>query len=247
MMRAPRWLTERPIAHRGLHTAAAGIVENTPSSFAAAMAGNYAIECDLQLTRDGEAVVFHDDTLDRLTTERGPVKSRSLAELQNVAFQAGHDRMPSLGELLTLVNGKVPLVIELKSHWDGDDRLTLCALRTLESYDGPYAVMSFDPDIVEQLATHAPDVTRGITADRGTDPYYDILPAARREELQRFAHLPHTRPHFASFDFHDLPFAPVKAFRDAGHPVITWTIRTAAEARKALLHSDQITFEGFAA
>jgi glycerophosphoryl diester phosphodiesterase len=246
-MRALSWLVERPIAHRGLHRKADGIVENTQSAFAAAMAGNYAIECDLQITADGEAVVFHDETLDRVTEGAGLVKAHSTKDLQKISYRFGKDRMQTLGELLDQVAGKVTLVIELKSHWDGDDSLALRALQVLESYTGPYALMSFDPDIVAQLAEFSPRSIRGITADRATDSYYSMLPVSRRLEMQTFSHLARTRPHFVSFYFRDLPFAPVQSIRAAGHPVITWTIRNATEAAVARRYSDQITFEGYTA
>ncbi|MFO1034568.1 MAG: glycerophosphodiester phosphodiesterase family protein [Hyphomicrobiales bacterium] len=246
-MRALSWLVDRPIAHRGLHKVEAGLVENTAGAFAAAIAGNYAIECDLQITADGEAVVFHDETLERVTTSQGWVKSHTVKQLHGIAYRHGKDRMQTLGELLDQVGGRVPLIIELKSHWDGDDHLTLRALRVLEHYKGPHALMSFDPDMVAQMAEFSPRTVRGITADRATDSYYNMLPVPRRLEMQRFSHLARTRPHFASFYFRDLPFAPVQAFRAAGQPLITWTIRSEEQARLARRYSDQITFEGYSA
>jgi glycerophosphoryl diester phosphodiesterase len=241
------WLTARPIAHRGLHARKRGFVENTESAFTAAIAGNYAIECDLQITGDGEAVVFHDETLERLTTFEGWVNQHTMKQLKAIPIKDSADRMQTLAELLDQVQGTVPLVIELKTHWDGGTALAARALAVLEGYAGPYAVMSFDPDLVAAIAELSPNTVRGITADRATDSYYDILPAERRDSLRRFDHLHRTKPHFASFYFRDLPFEPVQKFRDEGHPVITWTIRNAEEERQARLHSDQVTFEGYAA
>src|SRR5689334_25440586 len=117
------WLTSRPIAHRGLHDLMSGIVENTASAFAGAIKRGYAIECDLQLTADGEAVVFHDDSLDRLTLATGPVRTRPLAELQSLHLRDTADRIPTLRELLGEVADRTPLLVELKSDWTGDRRL----------------------------------------------------------------------------------------------------------------------------
>jgi glycerophosphoryl diester phosphodiesterase len=246
-MRDLSWLLARPIAHRGLHQKKHGILENTPSAFSGAMAQNYAIECDLQISADGEAMVFHDETLDRLTTQTGLLKARTRKTLQTIELKNSTDHMQTLGELLDQVQGRVPLVIELKTHWDGDVALVQRALKVLEPYGGPYALMSFDPDLVAALAELSPQTVRGITADRGVDPYYDMLPPVRRSELQQFSHVARTRPHFTSFRFQDLPFAPLQALRDHGHTLITWTIRSPEQEQTARRYSDQITFEGFAA
>jgi glycerophosphoryl diester phosphodiesterase len=240
------WLLKRPIAHRGLHNKSEGVIENTATAFAGAMDGNYAIECDLQITADGEAVVFHDETLDRLTTDKGLLKERTAKSLKAVNFTNSNDRMQTLGELLDQVNGKVPLVIELKSHWNSDLALAERALRLLAAYKGPYAIMSFDPDLVAAIAELSPSTVRGLTADRTVDPYYDNLSYYRRLEM-RTLNLARTRPHFISFYFRELPFAPLSDYRNAGYPVITWTIRSKAQEIEALRYSDQVTFEGYAA
>src|SRR5882757_9473503 len=122
-MRAPDWLTARPVAHRGLHDLARGIIENMPGAIRAAIDGNFSIEVDLQLTADGEAMVHHDDALGRLTEGSGALKDKTAAQLKQVVFKDTPERMMSLGDLCTLVAGRVPLVIEVKSHFDGDRKL----------------------------------------------------------------------------------------------------------------------------
>jgi len=246
-MRDLSWLVARPIAHRGRHDWKNGLVENSQSAFAAAISGNYAIECDLQITREGEAVVFHDETLDRVMQAKGWVNQHSVAELKALSYRHGKDRIQTLAEMLTQVAGKVPLVIELKSHWNGDEALALRALKVLEPYDGPYALMSFDPDVIATVATYSPQTVRGIVADRVVDSYYAGLSFDRRMEMRHFSHLSRTRPHFVSFNYMELPFQPVQNIRAAGHPVISWTIHSQAAANQARRYSDQITFEDFAA
>ena len=239
------WLTARPIAHRGLHNHASGIAENSASAFAAAMARNYAIECDLQIIASGEAMVFHDETLNRMTGIRGRLYSRTFEKLKRIPLLGGPDRIQTLGELLHQVQGRVPLVIELKSRWTGDISLAERALDVLASYAGPYALMSFDPDLVDAVRLLSPHTPRGIVADRVTGSSYAVLPFSQRLSLRRMDHIDRTQPDFVSYYFRDLPFSPVSAHRAAGHPVISWTIRSEAEAAQARRYSDQITFEGF--
>jgi glycerophosphoryl diester phosphodiesterase len=107
--------------------------------------------------------------------------------------------------------------------------------------------MPFDPDIVENVRLRSPDTVRGIVTDRAVDPFYDNLPFTRRLDLRNFLHMTRTMPHFISYQWADLPFPPVTAFRKAGRPVISWTIRSREAAAQALRYSDQITFEGFLA
>src|SRR5947199_5655307 len=145
-MRAPDWLTARPVANRGLHDFARGIIENMPGAAQAAVAGNFAIECDIQLTGDGEAMVHHDDELGRLTEGSGALLEKTAAELKAIAFKDTPERMMSLGDLCTLVAGRVPLVIEVKSHFDGDRRLVSRMAEVLGTYSVPAVGMSFDPD-----------------------------------------------------------------------------------------------------
>jgi glycerophosphoryl diester phosphodiesterase len=244
-IRALEWLTANPIAHRGLHNSAMSIVENSATAFAAAISNNYAIECDLQLSHDGEAMVFHDETLDRLTDQRGWVKNYTSRRLKSARFKHGPDKMQTLDELLEQVDGRVTLVIELKSLFDGNWCLAKRAIDILSLYRGPHCLMSFDPDMIAAVAALSPGTIRGITADRTTDAYYSMLPVARRLDMRHFRHLEKTRPHFISFNFRDLPFTPVQSIRAKGYPIISWTIRSREEEQQALRYSDQVTFEDF--
>ena len=243
-LRRLAWLTERPIAHRGLHDAARGIVENTAGAFAAAMRRGYAIECDLQLSADGEAMVFHDATLDRVSVARGRVSGQAATALQRVALRHTADRIQTLPELLRQVEGRVPLVIELKSHWDGSLALARRSAECLGSYGGPVALMSFDPDVVAGLARLAPSIPRGLVAER--ESVMEVrIDLARRLELRHFSHVARSRPHFLSYHVDGLPYGPSRAFRQAGLPVICWTVSDARTASWSRRYADQITCEGF--
>ena len=214
-------------------------------AFSAAIKHGYAIECDIELTKDCEAIVFHDDEIDRLLDGKGMVKTFTTKELKKKRYRHGNDQIQTMGEILEQVDGRTTLVIEIKSLWDEDMTLTHRALDVLADYQGPHALMSFDPHIIACVAERSPVTVRGITADRVTDPYYNMLSLARRLEMQSFSHLPRSKPHFVSFDANGLPFAAVGEIRDRGHPVICWTIRSPEQATQALRYADQITFENY--
>ncbi|MDO9335838.1 MAG: glycerophosphodiester phosphodiesterase [Caulobacter sp.] len=246
-MRAPAWLTARPVAHRGLHDRARGVIENMPGAMAAAIAGNFSIEVDLQLTADGEAMVHHDDELGRLTIGSGPLRSHTAAELKQVAFKDTDERMMSLADLCALVDGRVPLVLEVKSHFDGDRRLVGRMADILKSYAGPVAVMSFDPDQVLALREWLPALPRGITAERRYDDgEWMQLPPAQRDGMKQLRHAFRTRPHFVAYRVNDLPApAPWIARNLFGCALLTWTVRTPEQRAIATEHADQMIFEGF--
>ena len=246
-MRAPDWLTARPVAHRGLHDAARGIIENMPGAAEAAIAGNFAIECDVQLTADGEAMVHHDDELGRLTDGGGPLLAKTAAELKAVAFKGTAERMMALSDLCALVAGRVPLVIEVKSHFDGDRRLVARMAQVLGSYSGPAAGMSFDPDQVLALREKLPELPRGIIAQRTyDDDYWTKLTREQRADMLHLRHVFRTRPHFVGFWVEQLPApAPWIARSLFGLPLLAWTVRTPEQREHAAHYADQIIFEGF--
>jgi glycerophosphoryl diester phosphodiesterase len=241
------WLIARPVAHRGLHDAQKSIIENTPSAFTAAIAGHYGIECDLQITADGEAMVHHDDALGRLTDGDARLDSMTSADLKRVPFKATVDRMITLGELCDLVAGRATLMIELKSRFDGDRRLVARAADVLAGYAGPAAVMSFDPAQIAALHALAPERTRGMVAERRYRHHeWDRLPAATKRAMIYFRHARRTWPQFIAYSVADLPATiPTLARKLFGLPLLTWTVRSADDRRKAEHYADQMIFEGF--
>lgn len=245
-MDALDWLVRRPIAHRGYHRRGAGRVENTLAAARAAMAHDFAIECDLQVTSDGHAVVFHDDHLERLTDGRGPIRALSLAEVRRLTLRDAGEPIPTLAELLDTVAGRVPLVIEMKSPWNGDRRLERAAAPLLAAYRGPAAVMSFDPDSMRAMRGLLPSMPRGLTADAfRPDPEMPAFDAWQRYRLSHLLAATEVGASFVSYGISDLPaLAPALALA-RGLRLITWTIRTRAELAKARRWTEQITFEGF--
>jgi glycerophosphoryl diester phosphodiesterase len=245
IMRNLKWLTARPLAHRGLHDASAGVIENTASAFAAAIAGGYGIECDLQISADGEAMVHHDDALGRLTEGSGRLAEMSAAAIRQVRFKASADLILTLGELCELVDGRTAVVLELKSRFDGDRRLAQRAVEVLTSYKGPVAAMSFDPALVAAVRAISPRLPRGIVAQRHYDDWPGLPPALRRR-MTYLLHLLRTRPHFIAYAIKDLPaLAPLAARMILRLPLLTWTVRSEDERRRATAYADQMIFEGW--
>jgi glycerophosphoryl diester phosphodiesterase len=246
-VRAPDWLTARPVAHRGLHDVARGIIENMPAAALAAVNANFAIECDIQLSADGEAMVHHDDALGRLTEGSGALRGKTAAELKAVRFKNTDERMMTLGDLCALIAGRVPLVIEVKSHFDGDRRLVKRMAEVLAGYSGPAVGMSFDPDQVMALRELMPQLVRGIVAEHEyTEAEWPEASAEQRRDMTHLRHAFRTRPHFVAYWVNELPaIAPWIARNVFGLPLLSWTVRTPEQRARAARYADQMIFEGF--
>src|SRR6266852_1669548 len=217
------WLIARPIAHRGWHDAAAGVIENT----------QYAIEVDLQVTADGDAVVHHDEVLGRVTDGRGRIDALTAAELKRVAFRATTDRMLTIGELCDLVSGRATLVLELKSRCDRDPRLFSRIAKVLAAYAGPAAAMSFDPWQVEMLRAFAPVLPRGMVAQRRRRGS-ERDGAGRSRGLAYLRRAAAARPQFIAYAVDDLPAAAPLLLRHVLRlPLLAWTVRNERERRLA--------------
>jgi glycerophosphoryl diester phosphodiesterase len=250
MADALQQLMARPIAHRGLHDRLQGVIENSHAAFSAAVTGSFGIECDVQITRDGEAVVFHDYDLDRLTGDTGRVDAHTAAELKTISLTGSRakDGVFSLSSMLDLVAGKVPIVVEIKSRFDGDLRLTRRVAEVLKQYsDHPVTIESFDPRIVAALRMMAPEIPRGYVGMAAYEyPDYETIPADEKRAMAHLLYFNEMQPDFISWNVKDLPHAAPFLCRSAlGIPVSTWTVRTQEDVAKASDHADQIVFEGF--
>lgn len=249
----PAWLIARPIAHRGLHDRASGRIENSPAAARAAVESGFAIECDVQLSADGEAMVFHDFRLDRLTGETGAVKDRSAVELAAIALAGSTDRISALPEFLALIGGRVPLIVEIKSAFDGDLRLARRTAEIVAASDTPVAIKSFDPDVIAFLrenraALGLAATPLGIVAEASyTHGEWAKLAPEKQLELANFLHFDRSRPDFLSWAVRDLPHpTPCLCRFGLGMPVMSWTVRTPEQRALAARWADQMVFEGFA-
>ncbi|MFV0473296.1 MAG: glycerophosphodiester phosphodiesterase family protein [Pikeienuella sp.] len=241
----------RPLAHRGLHDRAAGVIENSRAAVEAAIEAGYGVEMDLQLSADGEAMVFHDDDLDRLTGASGPLGAKTAAALGRLELAGGGEPIPTLPEILAIAAGRAPLLIEIKDQSRAmgplDGRLERRAAELLAGYDGPAALMSFNPHSVAHCRDAAPAVPRGrVTCAFGADDWGGV-PAERRAALARIDDLDALGCGFISHQHVDLGAAPVAAAKARGLAVLCWTIRSRAEEEEARRVADNITFESYRA
>jgi len=234
-MSSPDWLKKQPIAHRGLHDLNKERWENTLAAFDAAAKAGFAIECDVHLTKDGGVIVFHDDDLKRLTGREGRISDLTLAEATELHIGGTADRAPTLKQMLDLIAGRVPVVIELKGIEGRDDGLVAAVAKELASYKGEAAIMSFDHHLVRLFASDARGIPGGLTAE-----------GARTKDFEaHFSMLAH-QISFVSYNVHHLPNPFVSFVREKlALPVISWTVRDTEMKKHSDLNVDQITFEGF--
>ena len=237
-----------PIAHRGLHDAVKGRIENSASAFAAAIAQGYAIECDLQAADGDEPVVFHDERLERLMEADGLVAAHTVAGLKQLRLRGTVDRVQTLDELLEQVSGRVPLVIEIKTLFGAPGRFGEKIANRLKTYQGPLAVMSFDHRSMAAMRSLAPGIPRGLLSYRWDDAWMPQLPAAEKAKLRALAYHSDVAPSFIAYDIDDLPEpAPLELKQRSGIPLFAWTVRTPEQRERAKLYADAIIFEGFEA
>ena len=237
-MADPGFLTHTPYAHRGLH--GPGMVENSRAAFKAAIAAGHGIETDVQVSKDGVAMIFHDYELDRLTRKTGPVIERKAAKLEKIRFKDSDETIPRLTEMLALVNGRAPVLIELKARSRKVKKLCRSVADALAGYDGEAAVMSFNPEVGRWFARNAPDIVRGLVM---TEHDEVTLAARLRGAMRRSLSVFRAGPHFLAYDIRDLPSAFASSLRERGVPVVTWTVRTEGEKACAAEEADQIIYE----
>ncbi len=237
------WL-RRPFAHRGLHDATRGVVENSLSAVKAAMGKGYAIEVDLQCAAGAMPVVFHDDTLGRLTEETGPVTARSAEALCRIPLRGSTDFILPLPDLLTLVDGHVPLLLEVKSTWRRDGAFEANIAKLLASYKGPVGVMSFDPYSVAAFRDAAPSLPRGLVSERFQARVWPELTVGQRFSMRHLFTAAFARPNFIAYDVRALPAPAPLVARLFGLPLLAWTVRTKEERDRALRYADAMIFEG---
>ncbi|WP_108484398.1 glycerophosphodiester phosphodiesterase family protein [Oceaniglobus ichthyenteri] len=248
-MTLPASFLTTPLAHRGLHDQTRGRPENSRAAFRAAIAAGYGIELDVQRAADGAAMVFHDYDLPRLTGTEGTVRTTSAAALGQIRLSGGDEAIPTLDEVLNLVAGQVPLLIEIKDQdgaLGGDvGPLEQAVADLLQGYSGDVAVMSFNPHAVAALAKAAPQVPRGLTTCAFSPDDWGVSPE-RAEHLTRIVDYDRLNACFVSHDRNDLANPRLAELRASGAGILCWTIRTPDQEAEARKVADNITFEGYA-
>ena len=240
----------KPLAHRALHDVSDGRPENSRAAIRAAISAGYGLEIDVQLSADNRAMVFHDYALDRLTDGTGPVRLRSARELAAIPLTGSDEGIPDLAEVLDIVAGQVPLLIELKDQ-DGAMGTDIGALEhataeVLRGYDGLIGLMSFNPNSVGMMADLMPDVPRGIV----TSAYRpDEWPLSQKvcNLLRAIPDFERTRSSFISHEVDDLTRPRVRELKASGADILCWTVKSAAQEKQAREVAQNITFEGYLA
>lgn len=214
-------------AHRGLHQE--GVPENSLAAFRAAIDAGLGIECDIRKSSDGRAMVFHDEELERLTGRSGKMAARSVGDLTSILLSGSEETIPTLRDVLDLVAGRVPLLLEIKS--DGIrsvEPLCRAVARDLDGYLGPVGVMSFDPRVALWFGKHEPDCLRGLVV---TEQDERTLAAALKRRLM----VSRSKPDFLALDVRDLPSSFSRKQAAAGRQLFTWTVRSAPQVETALV------------
>jgi glycerophosphoryl diester phosphodiesterase len=247
----PRGLLSVPIAHRALHDITAGRPENSRAAIEAGIDAGYALEIDIQISSDGHAMVFHDEDLGRLTPEDGPICARSMAELSRIALLHGDETIPTLLEILALIAGRTPVLIEIKDQTgvmgQTDGRLEASLAAGLLGYDGHVAIMSFNPHSVARMADLCPHIARGLTTSAYDPVDWAPLPPDVCDALRDIPDYDRVQAAFISHEAADLTRPRVAALRAQGADVLCWTIKSADEEALARRFAQNITFEGYLA
>ena len=251
MIPLPEAFLTRPIAHRALHDITQGRPENSMVAIRAAIDAGYGIEMDLQLSRDGRAMVFHDYDLGRLTGTSGAIQQRDCDDLRALSLIGCDEGIPTLREVLTLVAGRAPLLIELKDQHgqmgETDGRLEQATAEDLRGYGGPVAVMSFNPNMVARLGELAPDIPRGLVTESYSKDSTPLLRQSVRDHLKTIPDYDRVGATFISHEARDLSRARVADLRQQGARILCWTIRSAEQESQARQIAENITFEGYLA
>lgn len=243
-------LFPNPIAHRGLHDISKGVIENSSSAFEAAIAGGYAIECDVQLSSDGIPYIFHDDELDRLVGRPGRSDEITMADVGALPLlhSSTGDRPQTFQAFLDQVAGRTLLQIELKRQYSPEktEALAKAVTKALAAYRGPNVIESFDPHLLVAMRKAGYTGKLGIITYSWKIPDWDAdIPASQKFVLRHLLHWPATRFDFISCHNVALDLPAVRFFHALGIPVTTWTIKSQADAERALARADQLVFEGF--
>ena len=224
------WLRRWTYAHRGLHRA--GSPENSLAAFAGALEAGLGIECDIQRSRDGEAMLLHDWELERLTGISGPLAGHDAADLAQIAFTDSEHYIARLADLLELVDGRVPILIEIKSRARYDVKRSCAAVaRSLAGYRGDIAVMSFDPRVPKWFRKHYPAPVRGLVMREDSH-------GATQKGWQRHLALWIARPEFLAYHVDALPSPMVAGLKARGFPILSWTVDTPEKRAIAAAHAD---------
>ena len=234
------WIVSNPIAHRGLFNNI-DVAENSISAFNKAISENYSIELDVRMLNDGTIIVFHDEKLCRMTGADGYTDNCTYPQIEHLKLLKTEDKIPTFEEVLKLVNGQVPLLIEIKN----DGKIGLFEKKVyemLKAYNGEYAVQSFNPFVLEWFKNNAPEIIRGLLSCNFKNSKLGFW---QKRKLKKLAFASLCEPHFINYDIHALPNRFVRKKHIKSLPLIAYTIRSEKEYLKALKYCDNVVFDSF--
>lgn len=234
-----RWM----YAHRGLWNSTLGIPENSLPAFAGAVEAGYAIELDVQITKDNRLVVFHDDTLERMCGVRGRVSSFTLRELKEFRLKDTCFSIPEFREVLEIVKGRVPLLIEIKlpTH---NTRTCMILNHELKKYEGKYCIESFNSLALRWFRRHRPGIVRGQLSDRfrKSDGVNLILRFLAARLMLNWV----GRPDFIAYNYRYADRLGLRLQRKLFRaPVFAWTVQNQPDWKECCRTFDTVIFDGF--
>ncbi|MEM7240565.1 MAG: glycerophosphodiester phosphodiesterase family protein [Pseudomonadota bacterium] len=241
--------TSGPIAHRCLHDIGAGRPENSWEALDAALTKGLAVEVDIQLSADGQAMVFHDPILDRLTQKTGFVDHHSADALSQISLTGGVKGIPPLKEFLDYIDGRIPVLIEIKDQsgdlGDAESGIEKAVCEVLEGHESIVALMSFNPHIIARCKELSPDVPRGLVTDPFSSADWPNVPQGRRAALALIGDYERLDASFISHNVADLSSPAVQRIKDLGGAVFCWTVKSQQQEDQARKIADSVTFEGY--
>lgn len=235
-----QWLTDTPFAHRGLHGAVTGAVENSLSAFQAANNRHHGVELDILLSRDNRAMVFHDMSLCRLTGREGNLEDFTARQLSRFTLGQSRDTILTLKDILDNINPEYPVLIEIKCDQRQATEIAQATFNDIRTHAGPIAIMSFDPEIIQWFQQHAPTVMRGLVATGNND---GTLPEKYFSAAEQCSLVDALAADFIAYDINTLPNEATEYCRKKNIPVLTWTVRTEQQHKKAREYCDNIIYE----
>lgn len=235
------WLTNIPIAHRGLHTGDSLVPENSIKSFEKALEKGYAIELDVHITKDDKIIVHHDYSLLRMTGFEGFIKETTWDSIEKLNLLETEEKVPSFEDVLELISGKVPILIEIKNE-GSPGRLEEKLIQILKDYNGDFAVQSFNPFVVKYFKDNAPGIMRGqLSGDFKGENLAGYKKFLLRNLLFNFI----TLPHFVAYEVDKMPGNIKKRLKRANIPILIWTVKSIDDYKKLRKDFDNVIFEGF--
>ncbi len=236
------WLVELPIAHRGLHDK--NTPENSLAAFSKAIEKGYAIELDVQLISDGTPAIFHDDSLSRMTGNDGYVKFLNKNDLKVLRLKGTKEHIPTLEEVLKFVDGRTPILIEIKNGSTRVGKLEQKVIDLLKNYKGEYAVQSFNPLSLGYFKNHAPQILRGqLSGSYKGEDFSGVSPLKKFILKRMMLNQTISEPNFINYEAKTLPNRYVKKYKEI--PLLAWVVTSKEEYMKVVKYCDNIIFEDF--